>query len=64
MDELTKLIQDEVHWCMLFAHDIVLADETVGEVNVKLETWRDGLHSKAFWLSKTKIEYIWYKLVK
>ena len=37
MDELTKLIQDEVHWCMLFAHDIFLVNETVCEVNVKLE---------------------------
>ena len=37
MDELTKLIQDEVHWCMLFAHDIVLVNEIVCEVNVKLE---------------------------
>ena len=37
MDDLTKLIQDEVHWCVFFAHDIVLVDETVCEVNVKLE---------------------------
>ena len=37
MDELTKLIQDEVHWCMLFARDIVLVNEIVCEVNVKLE---------------------------
>ena len=42
----------------IFAHDIVLVDETVCEVNVKLEIWRDGLHSKAFWLSRTKVEYI------
>lgn len=28
MDELTKCIQGEVPWCMLFAVDVVLIDET------------------------------------
>ena len=37
MDELTKHIQTEVPWCMLFADDIVLVDETKGAVNTKLE---------------------------
>ena len=37
MDELTKGIQDELPWCMLFAYDIVLIDETKEGVNDKLE---------------------------
>jgi len=37
MDERTKGIQDKVHWCMLFADDIVLIDETTQAVNNKLE---------------------------
>ena len=37
MDELTRGIQDELPWCMLFADDIVLIDETRQGVNVKLE---------------------------
>ena len=37
MDELTKGIQDELPWCMLFADDIVLIDETTEGVNDKLE---------------------------
>jgi len=37
MDELTRTIQDEIPWCMLFADDIVLVDETRAGVNVKLE---------------------------
>ena len=27
MDELTRAIQDEISWCMLFVDDIVLVDE-------------------------------------
>ena len=37
MDELTRHIQDNVPWGMLLANDIILVDETVREVNVKLE---------------------------
>jgi hypothetical protein len=37
MDELTYAIQEVVPWCMLFADDIVLIDETRVGVNVKLE---------------------------
>ena len=36
-DELTRAIQDEIPWCMLFADDIVLVDETRARVNTKLE---------------------------
>ena len=28
MDEFTRAIQDEIPWCMIFADDIVLIDET------------------------------------
>ena len=28
MDELTRAIQNEILWCMLFVDDIVLVDET------------------------------------
>lgn len=31
MDKLTQYIQGEVAWCMLFADDIVLIEETVAE---------------------------------
>jgi len=39
MDELTKSIQEEVLWCMLFVDDIVLVDETRSIVNGRLEIW-------------------------
>ncbi|XP_059309687.1 uncharacterized protein LOC132060785, partial [Lycium ferocissimum] len=58
MDELTRQIQGEVPWCMLFADDIVLIDETRNGVNDKLEGWRQTLESKGFKLSRTKTEYL------
>jgi len=58
MDELMREIQDEVPWCMLFADDIVLIDETIGGLNKKLEMWRHSLESKGFRMSKSKTEYL------
>ncbi|XP_049367345.1 uncharacterized protein LOC125832240 [Solanum verrucosum] len=58
MDEMTRSIQEEVPWCMLFADDIVLIDETRDRVNARLEVWRQTLESKGFKLSRTKTEYL------
>jgi Reverse transcriptase (RNA-dependent DNA polymerase) len=40
MDEITKGIQEDIPWCMLFADDVVLIDESRIRVNQKLELWR------------------------
>jgi hypothetical protein len=40
MDEVTRDIQGGIHWCMLFADDVVLVDESRTGVNQKLELWR------------------------
>ncbi|KAH0664891.1 hypothetical protein KY285_026097 [Solanum tuberosum] len=58
MDELTRSIQERVPWCMLFADDIVLIDETRDRVDARLEVWRQTLESKGFRLSRTKTEYV------
>ena len=58
MDELTKEIQDEIPWCMLFADDIVLIDESREGVNTKLERWGDILEARGFRLSRSKTEYL------
>ncbi|KAG5629530.1 hypothetical protein H5410_001247 [Solanum commersonii] len=63
MDKITRQILVEVSWYMLFANDMVLIDETCGEVNVKLEVWRQTLESKRFRLSRTKIEYFFFFLM-
>nr|XP_009603727.2 late blight resistance protein R1-A-like [Nicotiana tomentosiformis] len=58
MDVLTRHIQGEVPWCMLFADDIVLTDETRYGVNARLEMWRQTVESKGFKLSRTMTEYL------
>ena len=64
MDELTRAIQDEIPWCMLFADDIVLVDETRAGINAKLELWRQTLKSRGFRLNRAKTEYIECKFSK
>ncbi|KAL9256755.1 Pyridoxal kinase-like protein [Drosera capensis] len=46
MGELSKNIQDNVSWCMLFADDIVLIDETREGVSAKFESWCEKLEVK------------------
>ena len=58
MDELTREIQHEIPWCMLFMDDIVLIDESREGVNTKLERWRDTSEAKCFRLSRSKTEYL------
>jgi len=60
MDEITRGIQDEVPWCILFANDIYLIDETKEVVNNKLEQWRATLEAKGFRLSRLKTECLHY----
>ncbi|KAG2576562.1 hypothetical protein PVAP13_6NG030383 [Panicum virgatum] len=43
MDEVTRDIQGEIPWCMLFVDDVVLVDESRAGVNRKLELWRRTL---------------------
>ena len=57
MDEVTRDIQG-IPWCMLFADDIVLVDESRTGVDQKLELWRRTLEVKGFRLSRSKTEYM------
>ncbi|XP_060170638.1 uncharacterized protein LOC132601573 [Lycium barbarum] len=58
MDALTRHIQGEVPWGMLFADDIIRIDESWSGVKARLDVWRQTLESKGFKLSRTKIEYL------
>jgi hypothetical protein len=43
IDEITKEIQGEIPWCMIFADDIVLVGENHEVFNNKLDEWRLAL---------------------
>jgi hypothetical protein len=58
MDEVTRDIQGDIPWCMLFADDVVLVDESRTWVDQKLELWRRTLEAKGFRISRSKIEYM------
>ena len=58
MVELTRGIQNEVPWCMVFADDIILVDEIRDGLNNKLEEWRHTLDSREFRLSRSKTKYL------
>ncbi|VFR02509.1 unnamed protein product [Cuscuta campestris] len=58
MDVLTQGVQEGVPWCMLFADDIVLIDDTREGLNEKLEQWRLALETKGFRISRNKTEYM------
>ena len=55
MDELTREIQNEIPWNMLFADDIVLIDEYMEGVNT---LWRSTLESQDFRFSGSKTKYL------
>jgi hypothetical protein len=40
MDEVTRDIQGGIPWCMLFAYDVILVDESRMVVDQKLELLR------------------------
>jgi hypothetical protein len=40
MDEVTREIQGDILWCMLFVDDVVLVDESRTKIDEKLELWR------------------------
>jgi hypothetical protein len=58
MDEVTRDIQGGISWCMLFADDVVLVDESRTGVDQKLELWRRTLEVQGFRLSRYKTEYM------
>jgi len=58
MDDVTREIKGGISWCMIFAGNVVLVDDSRMGVNKKLELWRQTLDSKCFRLSRTRTEHM------
>jgi hypothetical protein len=61
MDELTKAIQKEVPWAMVFADDIVLVSESIEDLQLELDAWRKELEANGLKISRTKTERMSYR---
>ncbi|GKB35206.1 retrovirus-related pol polyprotein LINE-1 [Tanacetum coccineum] len=58
LDELSRGIQENIPWSMVFADDIVLATESADSLNLRLESWRKALEDNGLRISREKTEYL------
>ncbi|GKD17982.1 retrovirus-related pol polyprotein LINE-1 [Tanacetum coccineum] len=45
LDELSRGIQEDYPWCLIFPGDIVLVSEWAKGLNIRLENWREALEN-------------------
>ena len=58
MDCMTREVQREAPWNMLFADDVVVCSETKEEVEQRLEMWREAIKVRGIRVSRQKTEYL------
>ncbi|GJW90769.1 retrovirus-related pol polyprotein LINE-1 [Tanacetum coccineum] len=58
LDELSRGIQEDIPWCMIFADDIVLVSESAEGLNDRLENWREALEANGLRVSREKTKYL------
>ncbi|GJZ56632.1 hypothetical protein Tco_0611825 [Tanacetum coccineum] len=51
---LSRGIQEDILWCMIFADDIVLVSESTEGLNDKLENWREALEANGLRILQPK----------
>nr|GEW54657.1 hypothetical protein [Tanacetum cinerariifolium] len=54
LDELSRGIQEDIPWCMIFADDIVLIAELAKGLNDRLESWRKALEDNGLRILQPK----------
>nr|GEU53273.1 ataxia telangiectasia mutated family protein [Tanacetum cinerariifolium] len=58
LGELSRGIQEDIPWCLIFADDIVLVSESAEGLNTRLENWRKVLEDNGLRVSREKTEYL------
>ncbi|GJV69188.1 retrovirus-related pol polyprotein LINE-1 [Tanacetum coccineum] len=54
LDELSRGIQEDIPWCMIFADDIMLVSESAEGLNDRLENWREALEANGLRMLQPK----------
>ncbi|GKD88566.1 retrovirus-related pol polyprotein LINE-1 [Tanacetum coccineum] len=57
-DELSREIQEDIPWCLIFADDIMLVLESAEGLNTRLENWIEALEDNGLRVSREKTEYL------
>nr|GEY69048.1 hypothetical protein [Tanacetum cinerariifolium] len=57
LDELSRGIQDDIPWCMIFADDIVLVSESVEGLNDLLENLREALEANGLRMRERRLRW-------
>nr|GEY86992.1 hypothetical protein [Tanacetum cinerariifolium]GEY87219.1 hypothetical protein [Tanacetum cinerariifolium] len=58
LDKLSRGIQENIPWCMIFADDMVLIVESTEGLNNRLESWRKALEDNGLRVSREKTKYL------
>ncbi|GJZ04251.1 phosphoenolpyruvate/phosphate translocator 2 isoform 2 [Tanacetum coccineum] len=58
LDDLSRGIQEDIPWSMIFVDDIVLVSESTEGLNNRLENWREALEENGLRVSREKTEYL------
>lgn len=58
MDTITRDLQDDIPWTLLYADDVLLAAKTKDELQQRVQTWSDRFSQFGLRLNITKTEYM------
>ncbi|HEX4920193.1 MAG TPA: reverse transcriptase family protein, partial [Candidatus Bathyarchaeia archaeon] len=58
LDELSRDLQEELPWCLIFADDIALISGSKEELNRRLEKWKGAIEDNGLCVSREKTEYL------
>nr|GEU62608.1 probable LRR receptor-like serine/threonine-protein kinase RFK1 isoform X1 [Tanacetum cinerariifolium] len=58
LDELSRGIQGDIPWSMVFADNIVLVAESTDALKMRLESWRKALEDKGLRVHRDKTKYL------